>query len=186
VIASGDRTVRVGVHGAAPVDGFSDRPIVSDRNDDRQEVYTNGDGIVELDPGEQQRWWREAHFRELIASGVHDVESLRGLRGDESAAATAAWVAEQGARLLVVPLGDVPVFPAFQFDERGELRPALSGHVRSLQDAGLSPWRAWSWLVSPTGRLSGGVPAEMVVSHPGRAAKAVQRMVDQLLGPWAF
>ncbi|KQX74494.1 hypothetical protein [Aeromicrobium sp. Root472D3] len=139
-----------------------------------------------IGPGEQQQAWRERHFRELVASGVHDAESLRLLRHDVSKAVTAAWVAEQGSRLLVVPLGGGQAFPAFQFDERGELRTEVSGHVKALREADLGPWQTWSWLVSPSGSLSGGVPAEMAASHPVRAAKAVQRMVDQLLGPWAY
>jgi hypothetical protein len=141
--------------------------------------------MSEGEPGEQQRRWRDEHFRELIASGVHDVESLRVLRGDATVAVMLVWVRRQGARLLVVPLNGVPVFPTFQFDDRGELRAELSGHVEALQEADFSPWQTSSWLVSPTGQLSSGVPAEMVVSHPVRAAKAVQRMLDQVRGPEA-
>lgn len=135
------------------------------------------------DAATEQRNRREELFRQLVATGVRDVESLRVLRGDRDAAATSAWVRAQGDRLLSVWLDSAEVYPAFQFDERGELRVELREHVEALRAAGMKPLSTWSWLVFPTGRLSGGVPADMVVTHPVRAARAVQRMVDELRGP---
>lgn len=125
---------------------------------------------------------RDRHFRELLASGALDDGALRALRGDPDVAATAEWVALQSARLLVVPHEGVRVFPAFQFDRHGELRSELADPVAPLQRAGLRPWQTRSWLVSPTGRLSGGVPSNMVRSDPVRAARAVQRLIDDLVG----
>jgi hypothetical protein len=92
-------------------------------------------------------------------------------------------VRRQGVRVLVVPLDGVGVLPTFQFDARGSLRPELAELVEALQSALLGSWRTWSFLVSSNGRLSGGTPVLVAVSEPARAARAVQRMVEDLRGP---
>lgn len=102
------------------------------------------------------------------------------LRGDANVVATVAWVRRQGVRVLVVPLDGVGVLPTFQFNARGSLRPELAELVEALQSAGLGPWQTWSFMVSSTGRLSGGMPALVAESDPARAARAVQRMVEYL------
>ncbi|WP_044022000.1 hypothetical protein [Paraburkholderia graminis] len=61
------------------------------------------------------------------------------------------------------------VYPDFQFDRRGDLRPEVAELLTLLpkenDDAG---WRSAFWLYSPHANLGGQTPAEVFESDPSR------------------
>ncbi|MDN4172002.1 hypothetical protein QWY28_03510 [Nocardioides sp. SOB77] len=105
---------------------------------------------------------RHAQLRvELLGSPWHDYASLAELRG-ASLESTRFAVHKAAAthRLLVVPVDERSVVPAFQLTGAGELRPDLAPVLEPLLAARMDPWRVWAWLVRPVALLGGLVPAE--------------------------
>ncbi|CAB3736367.1 hypothetical protein LMG24238_06223 [Paraburkholderia sediminicola] len=68
------------------------------------------------------------------------------------------------------------VYPDFQFDLSGKLRPEVSKLLMVLpDDDDRGGWRRAFWLYSPHALLDGLPPAEVFVSDPGRVLKAAAR-----------
>lgn len=126
-----------------------------------------------------------AHRQRLLRTPTYSYDDLRALRGDPSIQATRTAVSRMMARgqLFTVPVANRRVVvPAFLVDDAGEPRPELTPLVRPLIEASVGPWQLWTWLTSPTGLLSGGVPVELA-SDPAtaeRAAHAARRFADQV------
>ena len=70
--------------------------------------------------------------------------------------------AAQTHRLLVVPVEDRVVVPAFQLSVEGEIRPDVAPLLEPLLAARMDPWRAWAWLTQPAALTLGRAPAEAV------------------------
>lgn len=121
-----------------------------------------------------------AHRTQLLEG--HGAVSYEGLarlrRAKESAVRT--WVSRELARLVVVKEGRRTLLPAVQFDDAGGLRAEVAALVAPLRQAGLDGWQLWSWLVTPTSLLSGGVPAEVAVEAPERARRAAERYAAEV------
>jgi len=117
--------------------------------------------------------------RDLLASPRHSYASLAALRG-ATPEATRFWVhksAQQHA-LLVVPLDEDVVVPAFQLTADGDVRPELAPVLDALLSAGQDPWHVWGWLTQPAALLGGEVP-ERAVTDPEESAlvlHAAQRL----------
>lgn len=133
-----------------------------------------------MDAGEHQRHAQEAVRGHLLATGAYDVGQLCSLRNDPGVRATENMIEEAGNPVLVISVDGVVVYPAFQFDDRGEFRDELSPLIEVLRAAGLGAWQTWSWLVEPTGMLSGRVPVEMIFTEPGRALDAAKRLAARV------
>lgn len=122
--------------------------------------------------------WRRAYAElqaRLLASGALDLSSLSALRADSSHADTAAWLRQEGSRVLAVDREDSTFYPRFQFTEAGDLRTELARHIATLQESGAPPWRIWAWLTEPAALVSGEVPVEVLVENPARGMRAVER-----------
>ena len=115
----------------------------------------------------------------LLATGVFTHDTLQQLRGDANPSATRTWLSRARTRhnIFTITHTGRTLIPAFQLDERGDLRPELRPLIAVLAEHDLDPWSMWTWLTKPSGFLSGQVPAELAKESPARALKAVSRFV---------
>lgn len=129
--------------------------------------------------GEQQKRLQTAVRAQLLATGAFDVGQLCALRDDSDLQTTTNMIRLAGNAVLAVAVDGGVVYPAFQFTDRGAPREGVSSLIQVLQDAGLGPWQTWTWLVEPTGMLSGEVPIEMVFIEAERAMRAAARLAER-------
>ncbi|MCQ9366754.1 hypothetical protein NQ038_09565 [Brevibacterium sp. 50QC2O2] len=114
----------------------------------------------------------------------HDHETYRSLaqkrQSRESSART--WVARMRERgdLFTLKVAGQTIIPALQLTADGTLEASMTPLVRTLLAAGMNGWSLWAWLTSPSGLLSGGIPAEVVGDNPRRALRAATRMAAEL------
>ncbi|GGO73051.1 hypothetical protein [Nocardioides deserti] len=113
---------------------------------------------------------RHARLRaELLATPTFDYAALAEVRGTSvDATRFAVHKAASTHRLLVVPVDERSVVPAFQLTGEGELRPDLAPVLEPLLAARMDPWRVWAWLTQPAALLGGLVP-EQAVTDPETA-----------------
>lgn len=139
-----------------------------------------------VSPASLRQATREAaHRQHLLQTPTYTYEDLRLLRGDTSVQATRTAVSRMVAKriLFTVPVANRRVVvPAFLLTDEGRPRPELAPILAPLMDAGVGPWQLWTWLTSPTGLLSGGVPADMAADpeEAPRAAVAARRFAASL------
>jgi hypothetical protein len=99
----------------------------------------------------------------LLETPWFTYETLAELRGTSvDATRYAVHKAQQTYRLVVVPVEDRVVVPAFQLTDAGEVRPDLAPVLEPLLAAGMDPWRAWAWLTQPAALTFGRAPEEAV------------------------
>lgn len=164
------------------------------RDDEGRAVWSEPDRVGELDrvlrsQGDEPEHAvpvglvllrRQARLRaELLASDTYSYESLAEVRGASvDATRYAVHKAAQQHALLLVPVDERVVVPAFQLTPSGEPRPELAPVLEPLLAAGMDPWRAWAWLTQPAA-LTLGHPPEQAVTDPDltdlvvRAAQAL-------------
>ncbi|MDF1605074.1 hypothetical protein [Nocardioides sp. YIM 152315] len=113
---------------------------------------------------------RQARLRtELLESPWFTYETLAEVRGASvDATRYAVHKAAQTHRLLVVPVDERVVVPAFQLGSDGEVRPEVAPLLEPLLAAGMDPWRAWAWLTQPAALTLGQAP-EKAVTDPEMA-----------------
>jgi hypothetical protein len=92
------------------------------------------------------------------------VLNQRGQTPDDQSDSRDAWEARLGSLLdeqdliwLVSESGQ-HLFPAFQFDQNGPMRPLVAAFWTIA--AAVSPWTAAGWCVSPTPHLDGATPVQ--------------------------
>jgi hypothetical protein len=92
------------------------------------------------------------------------------------------WVSRRREKgeLFTVELQGRTLIPSVQLTADGGLDAAIAQLSRTLLEAGLGSWELWTWLTSPTGRLSGDVPAQVVRTNARRANAAAARHADEL------
>jgi hypothetical protein len=107
---------------------------------------------------------RQARLRAaLLETPWFTYETLAELRGTSlDATRYAVHKAQQTHRLLVVPVEDRVVVPAFQLTDAGEVRADIAPLLEPLLAAGMDPWRAWAWLTQPAALTLGRAPEEAV------------------------
>ena len=117
------------------------------------------------------------HRDALLATPLYTHGSLRELRGDARESSTRTWLSRRKAedKVFTVTHNGRTLIPAFQLDDRGEPRPELHPLLATLQSAGVHGWALWTWLTSPTSRLSGAVPEQLVRTAPQRVLRAAER-----------
>lgn len=125
---------------------------------------------------------RQARLRtQLLATSWHTYETLGALRGTSvDATRFAVHKAASLHRLLVVPVEDRVVVPAFQLGPDGELRPELAPVLEPLLAARMDPWRAWVWLTQPAALTLGQAPEQAAVSDPDLVRTAAERLAERL------
>lgn len=122
---------------------------------------------------------RQARMRTaLLATLWHTYETLGEVRGTSvDATRFAVHKAASEHRLLVVPLDERAVVPAFQLGADGELRPELAPVIAPLLKARMDPWRAWVWLTQPAALTLGVAPEK---ADPELARVAAERLAERL------
>jgi hypothetical protein len=128
---------------------------------------------------------RQARLRtQLLATMWHTYESLADLRGASvEATRFAVHKAASEHRLLVVPVEERAVVPAFQLGADGELRPELAPVLRPLLEARMDPWRAWAWLTQPAALTLGKAPERAAVADPALVRTAAEKLAERLSNP---
>lgn len=133
--------------------------------------------------GSQRQVQRNAELRQelLETHGAETYASLAELRGmQESSVRTWVARARHADTLFTVELAGRTLIPRVQLSDSGDLRPVITELTRPLLRVGLDGWSLWAWLVAPTGRLSGGLPAEVATTNMDRAHRAVLRYAAEL------
>ena len=125
---------------------------------------------------------RQARVRtELLATLWYDYAALGEVRGTSvDATRFAVHKAAAEHRLLVVPLEERAIVPAFQLGADGELRPELAPVIEPLLAARMDPWRAWAWLTQPAALTLGEAPERAASSDPELARVAAERLAERL------
>lgn len=153
---------------AAWTDPGTGRPLTAEQLDDLERLlHSEGSEPRHAVPVQLVQIARQARLRdELLATPWFGYETLAELRG-ASVDATRFWVHKTNGehRLLVVPVDERSVVPAFQLTAAGDPRPDLAPVLEPLLAARMDPWRAWAWLTQPAALLGGRVP-EQVAADP--------------------
>lgn len=122
---------------------------------------------------------RTLHAR-LLDSGSLSNADLAGLRATDESSAREFVASEQArCRLFTVNHDGRSLVPQILVDADGELTE-VSRAVEVLVPLGLDGWELWSWLASPSGWLSGEIPAEVFTTDPDRAMAAVRAYAAEL------
>lgn len=127
----------------------------------------------------------DARVRLIEGEGAATYKTLAELRGTRESGAR-SWVnrLRRDNLLFTVEVKGKTLIPTVQLSADGQLNQLVSEQlVKPLLAAGIEPWSLWSWLTSPTGLLSGEIPAEAVGSDHKRVLRAVERQVADLAFP---
>lgn len=122
-----------------------------------------------------------AHRARLLTGGAlsnADIASLRHI--DERSARLLVASEEDRFRLFTVRHAGDTLVPRFLLDADGEPTEVCRA-VEVLVPLGLNGWGLWSWLASPSGWLSGEVPAEVFITDPDRAMAGVRAYASELV-----
>ncbi len=129
---------------------------------------------------------RERHERlrvELLETPSFTYETLAEVRGASvDGTRYAVHKAAQQHRLLVVPVDERVVVPAFQLTATGEPRAELAPALEPLLAAGMDPWRAWAWLTQPAALTLGQAPERAVTDpdHADLVVRAAHALAERL------
>ena len=116
----------------------------------------------------------------LLTDGALSNKDIAALRGiTESSARTFVARERDRHRLFTVRHDGRTLVPQILLDIDGDLT-AVTQAVETLAPLGLNGWELWSWLASPSGWLSGDVPAEVFATDPERAMAAVRAYAAEL------
>jgi hypothetical protein len=82
--------------------------------------------------------------------------------------------------LFSVQHGGRALLPAFQFDDDGEPREAVSAVVRTLRGVDVDGWQLWEWFASPTSWLDGDSPVSLLDEEPDLVLTTAQQRAEEL------
>lgn len=136
-----------------------------------------------VSPATQRQAQRQVAQREtlLLEHGYETYRSLAEKRQSlESSVRT--WVARERDKgtVFTIKAGGQVIIPSVLLTEDGTLDTAVAALVQPLTAAGMQGWSLWAWLCSPSGLLSGDVPAQVATTNPQRALKAAHRIVAEV------
>lgn len=139
-------------------------------------------GIPLVPQDSQRQVQRSVALRErlLTEHGAYTYAQLAELREIESSSVR-TWISRlrQQDRIFTVDHAGRTFVPAILLSEPDTLDESVGALITPLLSAGMDEWAIWAWLVSPTGLLSGEVPADMVKTNPSRALKAAVRRAEE-------
>lgn len=141
------------------------------------------EGIPLVPAASQKQVQRSAELRRRLLEehGAESYATLAQLRGSrESSARTWVSRARGAGGLLTVELQGRTLIPTVQLTDSGEARPQILEILRPLLRSGADGWSLWAWLTSPTGLLSGEIPAEVAEANTHRAYRAAERYATEL------
>lgn len=148
-------------------------------------AYIDDIPLVSEATQKQAKRTANARVRLIQDEGVATYTSLASLRGTKEGGAR-SWVnrLRQENLLFTVEASGKTLVPLTQLTSDGQLDELVSKRlVKPLLSAGIEPWSLWSWITSPTGLLSGEVPAIAVRTELKRVDRAVERRVADLAYP---
>jgi len=125
---------------------------------------------------------RSALRMQLLEEQGYDTHGSLAQKRQTQESSARTWVARERERgnLFTLKLQGTTIIPSVQLTDDGSLHESVTELVRILRGAGMDGWSLWAWLCSPTGLLSGNVPAQVAESNPERAMKAATRMAAEL------
>lgn len=116
----------------------------------------------------------------LLSRGYFSNEDIANLRNTTvSSARTFVARSRKKRQIFTVKHGRHVVVPGILLDADGQ-PTAISGAIAILVPLGLDGWDLWAWLASPSGWLSGDVPADVFTTDPERAMTAVRAYASEL------
>ncbi|QIN29385.1 DUF2384 domain-containing protein [Brevibacterium luteolum] len=131
----------------------------------------------------QKQIQRSAGLRQHLMEeeGFETYASLAATRSSQESSVR-TWVSRMRKRneLFTVELNGATMIPKVQLTSSGNADPHVVELIRPLLRAGLDGWSLWAWLTQPNGLLSGEVPAEVVKTDAGRAARASDRYAAEI------
>jgi hypothetical protein len=99
-------------------------------------------------------------------------------RASNRHALAARWRKE--GKLFGVPYRGQTLYPAFQFDDDGRLRPAISDVLAELPRDDMSDWEVAYWWTAANGWLGGSRPVDLLYSDPDSLVDAARRLGEPL------
>ncbi|MFI4987945.1 MAG: hypothetical protein ACHQF3_10940 [Alphaproteobacteria bacterium] len=106
-----------------------------------------------------------------------EVHARSGAGGENRYVIASRW--KRAGRVFSVKVGRHEVFPAFQFDDDGEPKPAIERALKALAGK-LSSWQTALWFVSPNSWLDGAKPVEKI-DDAGAIEAAAKFEVEEVL-----
>lgn len=131
---------------------------------------------------QRQAQRRSANRERLLAVHGYETHATLATQRKTEVSSVRTWVARTRSegRMFTVKVSGQTIIPAVQLTPDGQLDEAVSSLVSILRESGMDGWSLWSWLCSPSGLLSGDVPADVAQENPQRAAKAARRASAEL------
>lgn len=99
-------------------------------------------------------------------------------RASNRHALAARWRKE--GRLLGVPHRGQTLFPGFQFDQDGGVRPVIRDVLAALPREGMSDWEVALWWTSANGWLGGERPVDLLDGDPAPLIAAARKLAEPL------
>lgn len=93
-------------------------------------------------------------------------------------ALAARWRKE--GKLFGVPYRGQTLYPAFQFDDEGRLRPVIAQALTALPRDRMSEWEVALWWTSGNGTLGGHRPVDLIDDQPEAVLAAARRLGEPL------
>lgn len=120
---------------------------------------------------------REELLSEFGLLSSADIASLAGSRAKNKASLANRW--KQEGRIFSVSHQGLALFPAYQFDEKGQPLPVIAQILSTLgrQSRG---WEFALWFTSSNGWVDGRRPVDLLESEPEEVAQAAEREAEGL------
>jgi len=93
------------------------------------------------------------------------------------AALASRW--RRKGRIFSVNFRGATLYPAFQFDNKGQPRPVIARIARALGNQG-SEWQLALWLTSSVGWLNAQRPVDLLETDPEAVAEAADQEAEEL------
>jgi hypothetical protein len=116
-------------------------------------------------------------LREFGALSGEQIAEERSRAANRHALA-ARWRKE--GRLFGVPYRGQTLYPAFQFDDDGVLRPVISEVLAALPRDEMSEWEVALWWTAGHGALGGRRPVDLLDEQPEQLVHAARRLSEPL------
>lgn len=116
-------------------------------------------------------------LREFGALSGEQIAEERSRAANRHALA-ARWRKE--GRVFGVPYRGQTLYPAFQFDDDGVLRPVIAEVLAALPRAQMSEWEIALWWTAGNGALAGRRPVDLLDERPQELAAAARRLAEPL------
>ena len=128
---------------------------------------------------------RNAQLRERFLSELHlldaaEVADMSGSRSANRRAVASRWAGAR--RIFGMRLNGQVLYPAFQFDEAGQPRPAVGEVLEVLAPLNLSEWAEALWWGTASDALGWRTPANVVAEDPMAVVKVALLDVSTLGG----